>query len=502
MPVYHKWQPIAELESAPEVLADDGLRSMLAVWHDQKGDINPEALRIFNEKLRREWSVETGLIERIYTLDRGITEMLIERGIDAALIPHRPGRQLPEKTAAIIRDHKNVVDSLFDFVGGNRTITTSYIKELHAALVRNQDTATGVDQFGNKTEVPLVKGKYKTRPNNPTRDDGKGVHEYCPPEHTDSEMDRLIEINNGYTAKRIAPEVQAAWLHHRFTQIHPFQDGNGRVARCLATLIFLRAGGFPLTIRDINGDRAKYLDALEAADGGDLQPLISIFVAGQRREITRAIDISREVVSEGESPDEDYQSRTASIIKIAAHTLSARQDKQKQEWENARDIAGILHKLSFDMLSQVQAELDKNIPTRGLTDAFRVDAYRNGDMEDRGHYFRYQIIEVAKKFGYFANPGLHHEWARLILRPGGRAELLVSFHGVGSIYRGLLVCSASMFHRERTDAEDRQVSPAEELTDDVFQINYQDSEERVTARFRPWLGKALERGLAYWQKSL
>ena len=38
----------------------------------------------------------------------------------------------------------------------------------------------------------------------------------------------------------VAPEVEAAWLHHRFTQIHPFQDGNGRIARALATLIFVK----------------------------------------------------------------------------------------------------------------------------------------------------------------------------------------------------------------------------------------------------------------------
>ena len=265
MPVYHKWQPIAN--SPMLATGDESMRSMLAFWNDQKGDIDPELLREFNEKLRREWAVETGLIERIYTLDRGITEMLIERGIDEALIPHRPGRQLPEKTAAIIRDHKNVVDGLFDFVRGNRKITTSYIKELHAALVQNQDTAIGVDSRGNKREVPLLKGAYKKHPNNPTRGDGKGTHEYCPPEHTASEMDTLIQINDDFDSLNISatPEVRAAFLHHRFTQIHPFQDGNGRVARCLATLIFIRAGGFPLTIRDINDEREKYIDALEIA---------------------------------------------------------------------------------------------------------------------------------------------------------------------------------------------------------------------------------------------
>lgn len=53
----------------------------------------------------------------------------------------------------------------------------------------------------------------------------------------------------------VSPEVEAAWLHHRFTQIHPFQDGNGRIARLLASLVFIKAGWFPLVVtRD---DRAN-----------------------------------------------------------------------------------------------------------------------------------------------------------------------------------------------------------------------------------------------------
>ena len=43
-------------------------------------------------------------------------------------------------------------------------------------------------------------------------------------------------------------EVEAAWLHHRFTQIHPYQDGNGRVARALASLLFIKAGWFPVVV--------------------------------------------------------------------------------------------------------------------------------------------------------------------------------------------------------------------------------------------------------------
>jgi hypothetical protein len=46
----------------------------------------------FEKRLRREWAIETGIIEDVYTLDRGVTRILIEKGIDAALIPHGTAR--------------------------------------------------------------------------------------------------------------------------------------------------------------------------------------------------------------------------------------------------------------------------------------------------------------------------------------------------------------------------------------------------------------------------
>ena len=116
-----------------------------------------------------------------------------------------------------------------------------------------------MDQFGDLFEAELVKGQYKKRPNNPTRPDGS-IHQYCPPEHVDSEMERLIELHAQHVSQGVPVEVQSAWLHPRFAQIHPYQDGNGRVARALASLAFIKAGWFPIVVtRD---DRTRYIDAL------------------------------------------------------------------------------------------------------------------------------------------------------------------------------------------------------------------------------------------------
>ena len=90
-------------------------------------------------------------------------------------------------------------------------------------------------------------------------------------------MQRLIAWYPKAESEGVPPEVLSSWLHHRFTQIHPFQDGNGRIARALATLVFLKPGLFPLVIRD--ADRKGYIDALERGDQGDLLPLIKLFRA-------------------------------------------------------------------------------------------------------------------------------------------------------------------------------------------------------------------------------
>src|SRR5260370_27792561 len=144
-----------------------------------------------------------------------------------------------------------------DCFANNRVLTKSLIHELHAILTRHQDTTAAVDQFGNRREIPLLRGKFKEQPNNPKRPDGS-MHEYCPPIHVDSEVDNLLSWMSEYGGED--PIILAASVHHHFTQIHPYQDGNGRVARALTTLILLRADLLPLVIdRDL---KAEYIKAL------------------------------------------------------------------------------------------------------------------------------------------------------------------------------------------------------------------------------------------------
>ena len=89
MPAGYTWHHIEDFESDPKRLTDGELVSLGRIWARQKKELAEfQTLEEFDKRLRREWSIETGVIEKAYTLDRGVTRTLIERGIDAALIPH------------------------------------------------------------------------------------------------------------------------------------------------------------------------------------------------------------------------------------------------------------------------------------------------------------------------------------------------------------------------------------------------------------------------------
>lgn len=295
VPVGHPWRPIGDLPDDWRDLADADLHRLAAEWNETRaGMASDEAIAAYTERLKREWAIETGLIERVYSLTRGITEVLIERGLREELIPTSATDRDPALVVDMLRDHATAMDGLFDFVKDGRRLSTSYVKELHAVLLANQETATARDIFGRRTEMPLVRGDYKRRSNNPVRRDGR-VHEYCPPEQVAPEMDRLIAMHLEHAQREVPPEVEAAWLHHRFVAIHPFQDGNGRVARALATLVMIRAGWFPLVVTDAG--RGDYIDALEEADGGDLGPLAGLFSEIQRRALEGAMSAARDVIA-------------------------------------------------------------------------------------------------------------------------------------------------------------------------------------------------------------
>ncbi len=459
----YNWHPIEDFETDPHSLEVQELKPLLEIWLEQKGELETTgALAEFNERLNREWAIETGLLERIYSFDRGITLVLLEKGIHASLIPHSKSDKDPEEVAAIINDQKDTIEGLFSFVKGDRDLSTSYIKELHAQLTRNQRTTTAIDQFGKTVEVELISGDYKKRPNNPSRADGY-IHKYCPPEQVSSEMDRLVELHLSHDD--VSPEVEAAWLHHRFTQIHPFQDGNGRVARALASLVFIKNRWFPLVIRDIQEERQRYIEALEDADNGDLRPLINVFAFAQKKAIVQALGISSQI---------KRMHRVDQEIDAVRDKLSKKRELLWKEWKKAKETAKTLQDYAKERFDEVAKEISGVVREQSgelfANPKFFADSSFDGD--ERDFWFKREIVTTANKLGYYANTREYRAWTRLVLKTDSQSEILVSFHATGYEFRGIVAVSACFFNREETEKDERQIGDVVPLSDDMFQINY------------------------------
>jgi len=227
-------------------------------------------LDIFLRERRREFAIETGQIEGLYTLRRGITEQLITEGLDGVRSVHTFEGVDDATIQGLLADQEAALELVFAVVKQERPLSHSVLCEWHALLTRHQETVVGLTLEGCRVQVPFEeKGVYKIRPNNPRRPDGV-IHEYCPPEQCRSEMDRLFSLYADIQKKNYPVEAEAAWLHHRFVAIHPFRDGNGRVSRLLMAYAYVLRGLPPPVIRA--AEREAYIDALEAADGGNLRP--------------------------------------------------------------------------------------------------------------------------------------------------------------------------------------------------------------------------------------
>ncbi len=487
------WAPIEDLPSNWWDLASTELPPLVTVWNEQADRLRQSGeFQSFSEKLRREIAIETGIIERLYTIDRGITRLLIEQGINEALIPgdatDRPVRQV----VSLIKDQEAAIEGLFDFVGGQRTLSTSYVKQLHQLLTQSQDSTEALDPLTGKIfRVSLIKGDWKRQPNNPLRQNGT-IHEYCPPEQVASEMDALIALHHRHRDQHIPPEIESAWLHHRFTQIHPFQDGNGRVARCLASLVFIQANWFPLVLtRD---DRAVYIEALETADQGNLSALVNLFAKSQKQAFLRSLGLSEQVLSESR--------RTQVIISSIADKFKQNQAASLQErCKRVENFAATLFDIASGRLTDVAEEIKLSVQNFVNDAAIFTVLAPAGDS--RSYYHRYQVVKIAQDLKYFANLRNYHTWIQLVINVETSSTIiLLSFHALGHEYRGLLVCTACAYHRDNTEEGESNINEIEKLTDSPFQFSYADEQENLVERFRKWLEDVILTGLEYWNKSI
>ena len=143
-------------------------------------------------------------------------------------------------------------------------LTQNFIRTLHKVLLREDYTVHRSLPDGQTTSYVIHAGQYKTRPNSVITRYGDRF-EYASPEETPALMADLVNwYNDAEKSGRFTPVELAAIFHYRYIRIHPFEDGNGRIARLMANYILSRHGYPMVVIR--SRKKNDYLEALHRTD--------------------------------------------------------------------------------------------------------------------------------------------------------------------------------------------------------------------------------------------
>jgi Fic family protein len=232
---------------------------------------------------------ETGAIEGLYETDRGLTFSVATKAAAwESEVTKRSADALKLFEAQLA-----AYELVLDVATQDRPVTEVWIRHLHELLTGPQETYTVVTPVGVQ-ERPLPNGEYKRDPNHVRLSDGS-VHSYAPVEETAAEMGRLVKELRSETFVQAHAFVQASYAHYCLVGIHPFADGNGRVARAVASTYLYRAASIPLLV--LADQRPEYFHALEQADAGDRAPFVAFVGEEARSAISMIIDSLKSAIA-------------------------------------------------------------------------------------------------------------------------------------------------------------------------------------------------------------
>lgn len=222
------------------------------------------------KKFRLDWNFNSNNMEG-NTLTYGHTELLVILG---KVTGDYTAREIDE-----MRAHDVAISMVSDLTKEReRDLTEAFIRQLNEIVLVKPFWKEAETLDGQKTSKQIMPGEYKKMPNSVRLENGEFFN-YSSPEETPAKMNDLITFYKTHIAStETHPLWLAAMLHYKFVLIHPFDDGNGRVARLLTNYVLMKQGFPPLVIK--SNEKKAYLTALNKADTGDLEAYVQ-YMAGQ-----------------------------------------------------------------------------------------------------------------------------------------------------------------------------------------------------------------------------
>lgn len=257
---------------------------------DAARPIDPQLMARIMQKFRLDWNYHSNHIEG-NSLTYGETKSFLLHGITADGKPFRDHLD--------IKGHNEALQLLEDVLKEKHPLTEVFIRGLHKLILKEPYEKPAQTPEGLPTTRTIEVGKYKSVPNHVRTVTGE-IFKFTSPEATPAEMEKLLAW---YREKRSDEEYDpvqlAALFHYRFIRIHPFDDGNGRIARILMNLILMGNAFPPVVIK--TDEKDNYFRALRQADGGSLDR----FVEYVGKELIKSLELMLSAARGKNFEDED-----------------------------------------------------------------------------------------------------------------------------------------------------------------------------------------------------
>ena len=221
-------------------------------WQDLQ-PLSPENQKRLDQKFMLEFNYNSNHLEG-NTLTYGQTKLLLMFGETSGDAKLRDYEEMKAHNVGLELVKREAQDR-------ERPLTESFIRELNRTILVEDFYKTQRDGTG-RYEIKV--GIYKTRPNSVITATGE-MFDYASPEETPALMTDLVKWYNEEEAKgEFCPVQLATLLHYRYIRIHPFEDGNGRIARLLVNYVLARHNYQMLIVQ--SKDKENYLNALHKSD--------------------------------------------------------------------------------------------------------------------------------------------------------------------------------------------------------------------------------------------
>ena len=291
--------------------ATDGLKEEL----DNLRPLLPTVLAQVEQKLRLEANYHSNAIEG-NTLSLGETRSLILHGLTA--------RGKPMRDHLDIEGHDAAVKAIEDAIRNDYALNEVFIRNLHKMLLKEPYEADAVTPDGRWVKRTISIGDYKTTPNNVKTSTGETYY-FTPPEQVKPAMSDLIDWYRAKEREVEHPMIIAATFHYRFVRIHPFDDGNGRMARLLMNMILIKHGYTVALVR--MDEREEYLRELEQVDKTeDLTDFINYVASCCEYSLNLYLKAARgESIEDVEDIDREIALFKRSLSSASDETMSARE---------------------------------------------------------------------------------------------------------------------------------------------------------------------------------